>query len=192
MKKNKRDDAFTGLETAIVFIAFVVVAAVFSYIVLGAGFFTTQKSQEGVHSGVSAAASNILLKGDVYGISTSSGKVDKIRFDIGLAASGFPVDMSKATFVLSTNDNVSTLSFTSMATDDPGFTQWSICQKSSGATADTLLQPDESFTIMVKPSESTPIYNRTTFNLEIRPESGASLEIRRTIPATVSAVTLLY
>jgi len=42
----KSDDAFTGLEAAIVLIAFVVVAAVFSYVVLGAGFFTTQKSQE--------------------------------------------------------------------------------------------------------------------------------------------------
>jgi flagellin-like protein len=33
------DCGFTGLEAAIVLIAFVVVAAVFSYVVLGAGFF---------------------------------------------------------------------------------------------------------------------------------------------------------
>jgi len=45
-KLTKNEDAFTGLEAAIVLIAFVVVAAVFSYVVLGAGFFTTQKSQE--------------------------------------------------------------------------------------------------------------------------------------------------
>ena len=31
---------------AIVLVAFVVVAAVFSYVMLGAGFYTTQKSQE--------------------------------------------------------------------------------------------------------------------------------------------------
>ena len=36
-------DAFTGLEAAIVLIAFVVVSAVFAYVILGAGFFTTQK-----------------------------------------------------------------------------------------------------------------------------------------------------
>ncbi len=45
MRKNgrkftKNDAAFTGLEAAIVLIAFVVVAAVFSYVMLGAGFFT--------------------------------------------------------------------------------------------------------------------------------------------------------
>ena len=45
MKSMKRnDEGFTGLEAAIVLIAFVVVAAVFSYVVLGAGFFTTQKA----------------------------------------------------------------------------------------------------------------------------------------------------
>nr|AAB32838.1 flagillin {N-terminal} [Methanospirillum hungatei, GP1, flagellar filaments, Peptide Partial, 46 aa] [Methanospirillum hungatei] len=43
---------FSGLEAAIVLIAFVVVAAVFSYVMLGAGFFATQKSQEVTYSGV--------------------------------------------------------------------------------------------------------------------------------------------
>ena len=66
--KNRNENAFTGLEAAIVLIAFVVVAAVFSYVVLGAGFFTTQKSQQVVHAGVTQAASNIVVKGNVYGI----------------------------------------------------------------------------------------------------------------------------
>ena len=42
--RYENEDAFTGLEAAIVLIAFVVVASVFSYVVLGAGFFTTQKA----------------------------------------------------------------------------------------------------------------------------------------------------
>lgn len=63
MKKN--EEAFTGLEAAIVLIAFVVVAAVFSFVVLGAGLFTTQKSHEVVYAGVGSAASNMVVKGDV-------------------------------------------------------------------------------------------------------------------------------
>ena len=39
-----QENGFTGLEAAIVLIAFVVVAAVFSYVVLGAGFYTTQSA----------------------------------------------------------------------------------------------------------------------------------------------------
>jgi archaeal flagellin FlaB len=38
------DDAFTGLEAAIVLIAFVIVAAIFANIILGAVFFTTKKA----------------------------------------------------------------------------------------------------------------------------------------------------
>lgn len=36
LKRMNREEGFTGLEAAIVLIAFVVVAAVFSYVVLGA------------------------------------------------------------------------------------------------------------------------------------------------------------
>jgi len=53
MRFFRNEKGFTGLEAAIVLIAFVTVAAVFSYILLGAGFFATQKSQEVVHTGVS-------------------------------------------------------------------------------------------------------------------------------------------
>ena len=70
---SNHDEAFTGLEAAIVLIAFVVVAAVFSYVVLGAGFFTTQKSQEVVHTGVQQASSTLEVVGNVYGVTATSG-----------------------------------------------------------------------------------------------------------------------
>ncbi|RLG39318.1 MAG: hypothetical protein DRN91_00075 [Candidatus Alkanophagales archaeon] len=70
---NKR--GFTGLEAAIVLTAFVVVAAVFSYVVLNAGFFTTQKSKEVVHTGVEQATSSIELAGTVIGHGWEYGEV---------------------------------------------------------------------------------------------------------------------
>ena len=67
--RKHNDEGFTGLEAAIVLIAFVVVAAVFSYVVLGAGFFTTQKAQETVYKGVEQSTANIQMIGSVYGLS---------------------------------------------------------------------------------------------------------------------------
>ena len=61
---KKDDNGFTGLEAAIVLIAFVVVAAVFSYVVLGAGFFTTQKAQQTVYSAVGQASSTVQIRRD--------------------------------------------------------------------------------------------------------------------------------
>ncbi len=46
IKSLRRDErGITGLETAIILIAFVVVASVFAYIVLSAGIFSSQKGQ---------------------------------------------------------------------------------------------------------------------------------------------------
>ena len=67
----KKDPAFSGLEAAIVLIAFVVVAAVFSYVMLGAGFFATSKSQEVTYSGVKQSTSNVVLDGYIYGTYSS-------------------------------------------------------------------------------------------------------------------------
>lgn len=58
MPREDRDEqAFTGLEAAIVFIAFIVVASVFAYTVLGVGMTTSQKSQETMHAALGEAGS---------------------------------------------------------------------------------------------------------------------------------------
>ncbi len=64
----------TGLETAIILIAFVVVAAVFAYTALSAGLFSTQKSQEAVYSGLEETQSTLELKGGV--VAHGLGEID--------------------------------------------------------------------------------------------------------------------
>lgn len=65
---RKDDRAFTGLESAIVLTAFVVVAAVFSYVVLGAGFTTSDTVKKTIDEGVKQTTSSIELAGDVIAI----------------------------------------------------------------------------------------------------------------------------
>jgi flagellin-like protein len=62
---RRNEKGITGLETAIILIAFVVVAAVFAYTVLSAGLFATQKSQQAVYAGLQEAQSTLELKGSV-------------------------------------------------------------------------------------------------------------------------------
>jgi len=203
MRRDPRnDDAFTGLEAAIVLIAFVVVAAVFSYVVLGAGFFTTQKSQEVVHSGVTQAASNILVKGEVYGIADSNeSSIDLLRFDVGLAAGGVPVDVNKTVIVFSTadgtvktlvkdNTDYDTALTAGGNTTAPGEDHWHVAEiRPLDHPENDLLFTDTSMTLVVNVPNLEP---RDTFNLEIKPEIGASLGVQRTVPPSVTAVTLLY
>ncbi|MGB4234708.1 MAG: archaellin/type IV pilin N-terminal domain-containing protein [Methanoregulaceae archaeon] len=185
------EEAFTGLEAAIVLIAFVVVAAVFSYVVLGAGFFTTEKSQEVVHAGVSSAATNIVVKGNVYGLADDSTKgVDTIQFDVGLASGGLPVDMNKVAMIYS--DANSTPTHLKGPESAIAVASWTILDTPQKG-GDNVLEYGETFTIQLQPpTGSKPIKQRTPFSVEIKPEIGASLAISRTIPPSLTNTTILY
>jgi flagellin FlaB len=63
--RNKK--AISGLETAIVLIAFVIVASAFAYAVLNMGFLATQKSQQVVLGGLQGASAALVVDGPVYG-----------------------------------------------------------------------------------------------------------------------------
>lgn len=194
MKKN--EDAFTGLEAAIVLIAFVVVAAVFSYVVLGAGFFTTQKSQETVHSGVAMASSAVEILGDVYGngdTATPPTKVASIQFTLGLAAGATAVDMSKAALVLSTGAAVNTLTHNAHIDGIPGPGEWNVTERLYElGTTNMMLEKGEQFVVKAVPPATITLSPYTAFNLEVRPPVGAALGIKRTVPAYITAVNLLY
>jgi len=71
----------TGLETAIILIAFVVVAAVFAYTVLSAGLFATQKSQEAVYSGLEEVQSTLKLNGGVTAYADKRDGTESVNID---------------------------------------------------------------------------------------------------------------
>ncbi len=187
MGKGRYDPAFTGLEAAIVLIAFVVVAAVFSYVMLGAGFFTTQKSQEVVYAGVSQAASNMEVQGDIYGFQDGSNNaIGLVRFDVGLAPGGIAIDMNKTAMIWSTNSSVEILT---LAGGEATAGKWNISNQQNG-NSNFLLEGQEKFSIYAHPT--TAIGPGIIFNLEVKPPVGAVFAIRRTVPAGISGVTLLY
>jgi flagellin FlaB len=99
----------TGLETAIVLIAFVVVASVFAYTVLTAGIFASQKSNEAVNAAIDEVRSTVTLSGstiaytgsvDVDSIATSTADrtdaVVRTEMTISVALNGIPLDVTPA------------------------------------------------------------------------------------------------
>ncbi|HSA97679.1 MAG TPA: archaellin/type IV pilin N-terminal domain-containing protein [Candidatus Nitrosotenuis sp.] len=61
-----------GVESAIVMIAFVIVAAALAFVVLNMGFSTTQKAKTTIISGLSEASSSLEISGKVKGIGCTS------------------------------------------------------------------------------------------------------------------------
>jgi len=208
MKKFQKLEAFTGLEAAIVLIAFVVVAAVFSYVVLGAGFFTTQQAQKVVYSGVSQATSNIIIMGNVYGdasgtaqVGTTPGTIHTLWFTIGLAAGATPVSLNSTQLVFQNATTLHTLTPTlptlcGNGGAQPGGWQWTIQSWQNGNCNNGLLEPGVQFTIeanvSASPSYSTGEPPGDTFTLQIIPQVGAAIPITKTTPGSISNWNVLY
>ena len=168
--KDKR--AFTGLEAAIVLTAFVVVAAVFSYVVLGAGFFTSDKAKEVIHSGVDKATSSIESTSSL--IATGNGTaITSINITLGLTAGQNPVDLTGGKTVVSyidTNQFVDNGTWSSHWLTGTG----------------ELLDPTEMVEITLDTSGLTTNCSADTrFTIEIKPPEGASLVLTRTAPADI-------
>jgi flagellin FlaB len=203
MRNLYSENAFTGLEAAIVLIAFVVVAAVFSYVVLGAGFFTSQTAQSTVHTGVSQASSSLQEVGNTYGIkdaTAANNYLDFVNITVALTAGGTPIDLSS--MVVSYTDNngghVADLTYGGIGTDSgtcpttagANRADWCIGQKINNITTGAILDNNAQMVLMVGlPTSATP---NTVFSINLQPSVGATLPIQRTIPGGLTAVQPLY
>ena len=186
----------SGLESAIILIAFVVVASIFAYTVLSAGIFSAQKTQEAFMMGLQVAGSAVGISGPVIAKDTDSdGQVEQIIFILINTGSGEGIDFRVTTDtdtdgLLSDEANQvhrTIISYTdkTQRIDDITWTKTAL-GKGDG---DDLLEDRERFQITVDLTAlTTSLDAYDTFTLEVRPASGTVLVIERSIPAQVDPV----
>lgn len=204
----------TGLETAIILIAFVIVASVFAFTILSVGVFSAQKSQETAYAGLeetrgtlSPSGAMVVKTGDVAG---TTGAVQAI-FTMSLTIDGNPVDLTPPYTVNDTGTDPdasglsapTVISYTTAAkhvTD----AQWTVTFPGDD-DGDYLLERNETaeVTIWLNQKQSDGTYaigtatnafldTRLTANgklsLEVRPATGATFKMERTLPASLESV----
>jgi len=203
LRRDKR--GFTGLEAAIVLTAFVVVAAVFSYMVLGAGFFSTEKAKAVVHTGVEQATSSVELAGDVIGYGNSdNSRLQNVTLYIQLTAGENPVDMGKLTITYA-DEYVYNSSLTAKGKDVAlnGAGQWnySVVKNATGnypGDTDSMLEKNEKMKLFIMlPSDAGGVGNggvapNDWFQIELKPEQGGTLPVKKTVPGKVDDVMVLH
>jgi flagellin FlaB len=181
------ENGFTGLEAAIVLIAFVVVAAVFSYVVLGAGFFTTQTAQATVHTGVAQASSSIEIVGNVMGVAVASTptRLTYINTSVALTAGGRNPNISTNTD-LSSCDHV----FSDQTTSENW--RWCVSQKINdlNTVPNGLLEPNEIWVLSIGMPPTAKVNKK--INVNFQPAVGAVISLSRTVPGAISPVQPLY
>jgi flagellin FlaB len=186
---NSSEEGFTGLEAAIVLIAFVVVASVFAFVVLGAGFFTTQKAQETVYKGIEQSTTNVQLVGNVYGLASNPTEgIDQIRFSIGLVPGTSGINLEKMTIVVSTptfSPKILAWTNESHSTKDTNF----IALKDGIGNPQSAMTSGDQMEIQLN---ITAVPKDTRINFEIRPGVGATYPFSKTTPSIISANNLIH
>ena len=185
----------TGLETAIVLIAFVVVSSVFAFAALSTGLFSADKAKDTIQAGLAETRGSMELKGSVVLTATSAGTsttVSNISFQVSNAAGGEAIDLTPGKTIIKYNDDTQSKIFDTVL----GFTITAI----GDADGDKLLERNEvyQFDLINLDSVDTTDNNLTntlgtnkTFSLEVIPPRGAVLFIERTTPVYLDLSTSL-
>jgi flagellin FlaB len=186
---RRGERGITGLETAIILIAFVVVATVFAFIVLTTGIFSAERGKETVFAGLQKARGTMEVRGGVI-VTATPPDVDTIQFAVATAAGGDSIPMDPAATSLRTviayRDDVT-------VDHDVPYTVTVIV-----GDADLLLEPGELFIITVARADidggSGPptILANTRWTLEIQTPVGATIDLTRSMPGEIDTVMQLH
>jgi len=201
-KLAHEEKGITGLETAIVLIAFVVVAAVFAFTVLTTGLFTSEKAKETAMAGVAATSSTLTVKGSLTamgGTATGAGgatccdRVDHVRVKLTGATdvNDVPFNPSQVLVTYQDDANVQLMTFdpaaaaagpdgTANACRNPDTTfRWYIVVRGTGTVAN-ILEPGEVAEMYICTSNLTPtLTTNSQFRIEVIPQEGAPIAIQR-------------
>lgn len=206
MRTQTDQRGITGLETAIILIAFVVVASVFAYTVLSAGIFSSEKGKEAIHAGIDQARGTMEIVGGVIlkdtGVPTGStaqdDTIDQVVITVSNALDGEAIDLT--TTVDSDNDgtlddetgetHTTIISYIdkNQRVDDIAWTSTEVGR----GDGDSLLEPSEKMQIAINVSQlSTALDADDTFTIEVKPARGSALVIERTTPSVVDDIMYL-
>jgi flagellin FlaB len=187
---DRDERGITGLETAIILIAFVIVATVFAFVVLTTGVFSSERGKETVFAGLQKARGTMELRGGVVVSATGSppDTVDDIVLTFGNTAAGDPIPLDP-----DATNNTTVIAYRDDATIDNDVTYTTTVVLGD---ADDLLEPGEMMTVTIdvatgiSPTPNLAANDR--FTLEIQTPVGAVLDITRLLPSELATVMQLH
>jgi flagellin FlaB len=171
----------TGLETAIVMIAFVVVASVFAFVVLSTGLFAAERGKDTIFAALAKTRGAMALTGGVIATSDQT-KITTITLDVTLAAGGDSVNL----------DPNSTSNKTIISYQDDAISNANIAYTTAVVTGNNnyVLEQGELLELSITLPLGSNVAANKTFTLEVKPPSGSFMIIQRTAPASIAATII--
>jgi flagellin FlaB len=191
IKRGER--GMTGLETAIILIAFVTVAAVFGYAVLSAGLFSAERGKETIYAGLDQARSNMETVGSVIATSTDNTTVATLKFAVKNSIAGKAIDMTPQAGD-NANKTIISIGGQDFYNNDVKFTVTPV-----GTTnGNYILETGEQFVVEIDLTDlggtfvDPALAKYETFTVQVKPSLGSSLTIERTLPSRIVPVIDLH
>ena len=188
----------TGLETAIILIAFIVVAAVFAFTVMTTGLFSSEKAKTTAQAGIAEASSTFAPKGAVIASANGAGNaVETITFQITTASGSTGTSIARAKIALIYSDDnqrdSSSADIDNRGTADGILNTVAIHKIVGDAGSPDLLQQGDVAEIIVTLNTTTAgratlLDRNQIFRLELIPQQGGSLIISRKTPPELMTV----
>ncbi len=189
----------SGLDSILVFLIPVAVVAVMAYVLISAGFFFAETSNETVNTGISGKTAVMEIGGTVVAIDVPGDNgVDIIEFNLqSILSLEAPIDLHVTTDtdgdgILSDEANKSHTTVMSYSQGDTVVADIAWTKNGLGKNdGDDLLEAGEQFTIAVDLTAlpaNNPLGTFDTFTIEIKPAVGSTLVLTRTMPSVLSAV----
>ena len=97
--RNRR--GIVGIEAAIVLVAFIIIAAALSYVVINMGFYTAQKTKETMQTGLEESLSALQLDGSVIGKTNVVGHIEWVIIPVKLSAGKGTLDLNNGSLIVS-------------------------------------------------------------------------------------------
>ena len=193
----------TGLETAIILVAFVITTAAFAFVVLNMGFLTAEKAQSVISSGIREAGSSMLVDSGLIG---QFSNVTGDQSDICLVKLTFYLKLSQGKEPVDLGDGNMVVTYTNLRCHGEIYESNGTVMTVSGVNCDgdQLLETGEKYRVVIdftelaiddvdppvsagsRPDLYTHPYEE--FRVELRPSQGAVLVVEKPVPAVYSTV----
>jgi len=192
----KTKKGIVGIEAAIVLIAFVIIAAALSYVVINMGFFATQKTKETIGSGMEEATSALQLDGSIIAkTGATATNISYIIIPVKLSVGKSAVDLGNNTVVVSVYLPDATL--LNIYNGTSSATTWETLIAAVGndtakfaifnGDTDTVLESTEKAFLAVHLGSGNEVAEYKTIKIEVKTGKGAALTVVRTAPGGMTA-----
>jgi flagellin FlaB len=195
-----------GIEAAIVLIAFIIIAAALSYVVINMGFYTTQKTKETMQSGLEESLTALELDGLVTAKTNNNSTLTQILYiliPVKLAAGHASVDLSNQSVIVSVYlPDQTLLNIYKDVHPNTTDTSWDSLNTTLALSdneakfavyndnGNSVLEATEKAFLMIRlnSTDTTGMLNDyKTVKIEVRTATGAALTVVRTAPGGMIA-----